>query len=84
MASVIGRDFHAEMDEPEPGLFRATYRGDTNPDVGAGEIEVSGGGILPDQHVGTDAAAVKLWVEQLAQSRGFPRVVWDRLPDALR
>lgn len=84
MASVSECDFHAEMDEPEPGLFRATYRGDLNPDQGASDIEVSGPRILPDMHVGTDAAGVKTWVEQLAASRGYARVVWDRLPAALR
>ena len=82
MANVTGREFHAEMDEPEPGLFRATYRADTNPDQGASEIEVSGPD-LPDMHVGTDAAGVKMWVEQLAASRGYQKVVWDRLPPAL-
>ncbi|MGH7209869.1 MAG: hypothetical protein ACREF1_00190 [Acetobacteraceae bacterium] len=83
MASVSGCDFHAEMDEPEPGVFRATYRADTNPDRGASEIEVGDPRILPDMHVGTDAAGVKMWVEQLAASRGYQKVVWDRLPPAL-
>jgi hypothetical protein len=84
MANVSGREFHAEMDEPEPNLFRATYRADMNPDQGASELEVSGPQILPDMHVGTDAAGVKMWVEQLAASRGYSSVVWDRLPPALR
>jgi hypothetical protein len=26
-------EFHAVMEQPEPGLFRATYRADFNPDI---------------------------------------------------
>lgn len=67
---------HAVLEEAEPGLFRASYRGEFNPDHAA-EHQLQE---LPDFHVGTDAAAVKLWVEQMAASLGYSGVVWDALP----
>jgi hypothetical protein len=66
-------EFHAAIREMEPGVFRAEYRGELNPeDPDARE--------LPDYHVGTSVADVKIWVEQMAQSMGYARVVWDALP----
>jgi hypothetical protein len=54
-----------------PGLFRAGYSGEINPqDPDKREIH--------DFHVGTDAAGVKHWVEEMAAGLGYERVaVWD-------
>lgn len=65
--------FHATIREVEPGLFRAEYRGELNPQD-PDERE------FPDYHLGTSVADVKIWVEQMARSMGYERVVWDSLP----
>jgi hypothetical protein len=68
--SNYGRDFHATLEEVEPGLFRAMYRGVNNPeDAGIQEI--------PDAHLGTDRQEVRVWVEKMALSMGYRRVIWD-------
>ncbi len=66
-----GQEFHAKMEKLEEGLFRASYLGETNPESPAP------GQALPDSHLGTDAAEVKTWVEQMALSMGYSRVIWD-------
>lgn len=66
-------DFHASLREVEPGIFRAEYSGEINPDH-PDEREI------PDYHVGTSAAEVKTWVEQMALRLGYNRIVWDSLP----
>ena len=75
------RAFHARLEQVEPMLFRATYRADTNPEQGAPAAELEGPQILPDMHIGSDPAAVRSWVEQLAASLGYQRVIWDALPE---
>jgi hypothetical protein len=75
------REFHAVLKQVEPSLFRATYRADLNPEQAASATELQGPQILTDMHIGTDAISVKTWVEQLALSRGFDKVVWDELPE---
>jgi hypothetical protein len=66
-------DLHASLREVEKGLFRAEYKGEINPeDPDAREI--------PDYHVGTSMADVKIWVEQMATGLRYRRVVWDSLP----
>ena len=64
---------HAILREVEPGLYRAEYSGEINPD-NPDEREI------PDFHVGTDPAAVTNWVEEMAIGLGYDQVVWD-LPD---
>lgn len=66
-------DFHAAMREVEPGVFRAEYRGEMNP-------EHSDQRELPDFHLGTSIADVKIWTEQMARTMGYARVVWHALP----
>ncbi len=39
---------------------------------------------IPDVHVGTSAADVKIWVEQMAKNLGYTRVVWDNLPEGVQ
>ena len=56
-------DFHATLGEAEPGVYRAEYSGELNPDH-PGERE------LPDFHLGTSRADVKVWVEQMARGLG--------------
>ena len=46
---VTPGELHARMQEVEPGLFRAEYIGELNPDD-------PGQRAIPDTHVGTDAA----------------------------
>jgi hypothetical protein len=65
---------HAVLREIEPGLFRAEYRGEINPDS-PDEREI------PDFHIGTDASGVKQWVDEMATRLGYQAVVWDK-PDA--
>jgi len=60
----------AVLREVEPGLFRAEYTGEINPD-NPDEREI------PDYHVGTDAAGVRQWVETMATNLGYEKVVWD-------
>lgn len=67
-------EFHASLREVEDGVFRAEYSGEINPaNPDAREI--------PDYHVGTSAAEVKIWVEQMALRLGYDRVIWDALPE---
>jgi hypothetical protein len=67
-------EFHARLREVEDGVFRAEYSGEINPDrPDAREIL--------DYHVGTSAAEVKIWVEQMALGLGYQCVIWDALPD---
>lgn len=65
--------FHAAICEMEPGVFHAEYRGELNPHD-PDERE------LPDFHLGTSISDVKVWVEQMARSMGYSRVIWDSLP----
>ena len=67
-------EFHASIREIEPGLFRAEYRAEMNP-------ENPDQRAIPDYHVGTGLADVKTWVEQMALGLGYERVVWDSLPE---
>jgi hypothetical protein len=67
-------EFHARLRQVEDGLFRAEYSGEINPqDPDEREI--------PDYHVGTSLADVKVWVEQMALGLGYRRVIWDELPN---
>jgi hypothetical protein len=70
-------EFHASLRQVENGLFQAQYSGEINP-------ENPDSREIPDVHVGTSAAEVKVWVEQMAQNLGYTRVVWDSLPDGVR
>ena len=62
-------DLQAVLQEVEPGLFQALYPGEANQ-------ENAGIEALPDSHIGTDAAGVKNWVEQMASGLGYDRVEW--------
>jgi len=59
----------AVLREVEPGLFRAEYSGEINPD-NPDEREI------PDYHIGTAASDVKTWVEQMAAGMGYEGVQW--------
>lgn len=65
--------FHARLREVEPGVFRAEYRGEFNP-------QATDAHTFPDFHLGNSREAVRIWVEQLARSMGYEKVVWDSLP----
>jgi hypothetical protein len=67
------REFHTAICEVEPGVFRAEHRGKLDP-TDPDERE------LPDFHLGTSLADVKIWVEQMARSMAYDRVVWDASP----
>ena len=69
-ASPRSGTMHAVLREVEPGLFRAEYSGEINPDR-PDEREI------PDFHIGTDADGVKNWVEEMAAGLGYDGVVWD-------
>ncbi len=69
-------EFHASLRQVGEGLFRAEYSGEINPEnPDAREI--------PDIHLGTSAAEVKVWVEQMAKDLGYTHVVWDVLPERM-
>ena len=68
-------EFHARMKEVEKGLYRAEYSGEINP-------ENTGQRDIPDYHLGTSIADVKIWVEQMALGLGYEQVTWDELPSA--
>lgn len=66
-------EFHATLQQVEPNLFKAVYSGEINPE-NPDEREI------PDFHIGTSQAEVKIWVEQMALNIGYTNVVWDELP----
>jgi hypothetical protein len=57
----------------DEGLYRAEYSGEINP-------ENSNQQDIPDYHLGTSIAEVKIWVEQMALGLGYKEVTWDELP----
>lgn len=65
--------FHAAIQEVQPGVFRAQYRGELNP-------EHPDEGEFPDCPIGTSVDGVKIWTQQMARTMGYERVVWDALP----
>ena len=71
--SATKGEFHATLKQIEPHLFQATYSGEINPE-NPDEREI------PDSHIGTSRADVKIWVEQMALGMGYPNVIWDELP----
>jgi hypothetical protein len=66
-------EFHARMKEVDEGLYCAEYSGEINP-------ENSNQQDIPDYHLGTSIAEVKIWVEQMALGLGYKEVTWDELP----
>jgi hypothetical protein len=71
-------DFHARIREVEPGLYRAEYRGELNPEPNA---ENPPERQFPDFHLADSVEAAKAWVENLAREMNYRRVVWDSLPE---
>lgn len=67
-------DFHARIRKLEPDLFKAEYTGDLNPENPDPRREWT------DSHIGTTLEEVKTFVEELARTRDYRRVVWDSLP----
>jgi hypothetical protein len=63
-------ELRAILREVEPGLFRAEYLGEINPDHPDARA-------IPDAHVSTTPEDAKIWVEQMARSLGYSRVVWE-------
>ena len=70
MAATPDRKLHAVLRQTPDGLFKAEYAGEINP-MNPDERDI------PDCHLGTDAAEVKAWVEQMANGMGYQRVVWE-------
>ncbi len=70
MSKPAKGSLHAMLREIEPGLYRAEYTGEMNPqDPDEREI--------PDFHIGTDPIGVRNWVEEMAIGMGYDRVVWE-------
>ncbi len=61
---------HATLHEVEPGLYKASYSGEMNP-------EDSDARDFPDAHIGTDAEGVRQWVQEMATRLGYDQVIWD-------
>jgi hypothetical protein len=51
-------------------LFRAEYPGEINPDDPDARA-------IPDAHVSTTPQDAKIWVEQMARTLGYTRVMWE-------
>jgi hypothetical protein len=62
----------ASLLEVEPGLYRAQYSGEINPDP-------SDARDFPDYHIGTDPQGVRSWVEQMARQMGYDGVEWEAI-----
>jgi hypothetical protein len=67
-------DFHASIRRVEKDLYKAEYRGDLNP-------EHPDAREWPDSHIASNLDEAKGFVENLARSLNYRRVVWDSLPD---
>lgn len=70
-------DFHARVRRVEPGLYRAEYRGEFNPEQDAGNPPERQ---FPDFHLADSLEAAQQFVESLAKEMNYRRVVWDSLP----
>jgi hypothetical protein len=64
-------EFHARMKQVDDELYRAEYRGEINPE-NPDEREI------PDYHLGTSVADVKVWVGQMALGLGYAHSVGER------
>jgi len=67
---VSGSVLRAKMSKTPDGMFKAEYAGEFNPH-NPQEREI------PDSHVGTKAAEVKFWVEEMAKGMGYAGVIWE-------
>ena len=63
---------HARMRKVEGELFRASTAAKSYPDPAMQGTSRT--------LIGTSAAEVKIWVEQMATGLGYDRVVWDEMP----
>jgi hypothetical protein len=70
-------DFHARIIKVEPGLYRAEYPGEMNPEPNGENPEER---VIPDYHLADSVEAAKYFVESLAKGMNYARVVWDSLP----
>ena len=70
MASTPDAQLHARMTRTQDGLFKAEYTGEINP-LNPDEREI------PDIHLGTTEASVRVWVEEMAKGMGYRSVVWE-------
>lgn len=64
----------ARLIRTDDGLFQADYSGEINPDP-------SDARDIPDRHIATSAADLRIWVEQMAGRLGYERVIWDEGED---
>lgn len=67
-------DFHARIRKVESDLFKAEYTGELNPENPHPSREAV------DSHLATSLEEAKAFVEDLARSLNYRRVVWDSLP----
>ncbi len=68
-------DFHARIRQVETDLYEASYTGELNPE------DPDTRRALPDTHLATSLQEAKAFVENLARSLDYNRVVWELLPD---
>jgi len=73
-ASVAKGVLHARLERMDGGLYRAVFRGESNPDP------ADPGQEWPDAHIGDTPEGVKAWVESMAGQLGYSRVEWDAQP----
>ena len=67
-------DFHARIREVEDGLYLAEFTGELNPDNPDARE-------WTDSHLSTSLDEAKVFVENLARTENYARVVWESLPD---
>ncbi|MEO8715558.1 MAG: hypothetical protein ABI369_11135 [Acetobacteraceae bacterium] len=67
-------DFHARIRRVEGDLFKAEYTGELNPENPNPRRE------FVDSHLANSLEEAKVFVENLARSLDYRRVVWDSLP----
>jgi hypothetical protein len=67
-------DFHARIREVEKGLYLAEYTGELNPD-NPDQREWA------DSHLATSLDDANVFVENLARTENYRRVVWESLPE---
>ena len=69
------------MRQTPDGLFLAEYSSEID-QAALNKQPVSGPGAdtapgMPDSHLGTEEASVRLWVEQMAKGMGYSQVMWE-------
>lgn len=69
---------HARIRKMEPGVYRAEYPGELNPQPNRQNPPER---ILSDYHLADSVEAAKYFVESMARELDYREVIWDELPE---